>query len=374
MNYSESDLLREIAGLRASVVAERRRADEIESSKSWQITKPLRQFRSLFSGSAPVEHADTTAGEVVPDPAYRDERSHQDSLQRFAGYTDEDLRLIDKFTDHSVAVHPGVIVDFAGVITRTSAVWEQARIFDGRRLPPPIPADFHAEAVEWVGLLKAVDRAEGSFRMVELGAGFGPWVVAGGVAARFKGIKDIVLYGVEGDELHCTLMREHFDDNGFGPDVSHVLQAAVGTKAGTAQWPKPGHDAGSSHYNLRPVLDGTDDYMGRDFQEMVTVDVIAFNDILKREAKWDLVHIDIQGHEVDVCRSAIKLMNERVKQVIVGTHSRKIDGDLLDLMKGAGWILENEKPARFHYDKEAPTLEAMTYLDGTQVWTNPRLA
>jgi hypothetical protein len=39
----------------------------------------------------------------------------------------------------------------------------------------------------------------------------------------------------------------------------------------------------------------------------------------------------------------------------------------------AGWVLENEKPAIFTFQPGAPSLEAMTRIDGTQVWRNPRL-
>jgi hypothetical protein len=51
---------------------------------------------------------------------------------------------------------------------------------------------------------------------------------------------------------------------------------------------------------------------------------------------------------------------------IIASHSRKIDGDLVEIGR-------NEKPARFSYSVEKDTLEAMTLVDGTQVWRNPRL-
>jgi hypothetical protein len=53
-------------------------------------------------------------------------------------------------------------------------------------------------------------------------------------------------------------------------------------------------------------------------------------------------------------------------------HSRKIDGDLIDLFFRHGWSLENEKPTRFDYNRHASSLEAMTVMGGTQVWRNPR--
>jgi hypothetical protein len=70
-------------------------------------------------------------------------------------------------------------------------------------------------------------------------------------------------------------------------------------------------------------------------------------DLIMKESRWDLIHIDVQGDEVDICRSCIDELSARVRWIVVGTHSRKIDGDLLDLMWRAGWMLEHEKPSKF---------------------------
>jgi hypothetical protein len=85
-----------------------------------------------------------------------------------------------------------------------------------------------------------------------------------------------------------------------------------------------------------------------------------------------MLHIDIQGWEGEVCRSCLDLLNERVKWVIIGVHSRLLDAELLALFHGSGWQLEHEKPTRFTYIAEHKSFEAMTTIDGTQVWKNPR--
>jgi hypothetical protein len=64
-------------------------------------------------------------------------------------------------------------------------------------------------------------------------------------------------------------------------------------------------------------------------------------------------------------------MSECVRYLVVGTHSRKLDGDLLALMYQAGWDLEHEKPVGFTHNKRLQTLERMTSTDGVQVWRNP---
>ena len=55
------------------------------------------------------------------------------------------------------------------------------------RLEHPIPDDgFHAEGIEYVALLDAIERfaTDGSFVAVEAGAGWGPWLAMAGVVCR----------------------------------------------------------------------------------------------------------------------------------------------------------------------------------------------
>src|SRR5262249_20093047 len=95
--------------------------------------------------------------------------------------------------------------------------------------------------------------------------------------------------------------------------------------------------------------------------------------LLISEPRWNLVHFDIQGQEFEICRACLVELTRRVHWIIVGTHSRKIEGGFLDLMSRSGWLLEHEKPSKFTFRPNASTIEAMTTLDGTQVWRNPRL-
>jgi hypothetical protein len=185
-------------------------------------------------------------------------------MQIYAGYSEPDLAILAQF--HNAAARPeqGFVVDFLGVRHRLSALWPEARRLDGQVLGQPVPSDFHAETVEWVGALKSVAAATDRF--------------------------------------------------------------------------------------------------------------VAMRDLLEREPEWNLVHIDVQGHEFDIIRSSIDLLSARVRWMIVGTHSRKLDGDVLDIMSKAGWVLEHEKPTRFDFWQNPVSLEAMTTQDGTQVWRNPRFA
>lgn len=298
---------------------------------------------------------------------------YQIALQLFPGYRDSDTRIIREFANSRAQPKPGFLTDFLGCRIRTTSVWKQARTLDGQLLEIPVPGDFHAEAIEWIGLLKAVRGAKEKYVAMELGAGFGPWTIAGAVAARRRGIQNIRLCAVEGDAQHYRSLRQHFVDNGFDPDAHRLLEAAVGVQVGVAHWPVIDESAATEEWGIRP-MDSDTDYTGRQFQQTRQINVVSMRDLVVTEDQWDLIHIDVQGHEVDICRSCIDELNKRARWIVVGTHSRKLDGDFLQLMWGSGWFLEHEKPTKFNYAANQCKLEAMTILDGTQVWRNPRLA
>jgi len=296
----------------------------------------------------------------------------QASLQLFSGYTESDEAIFAQFVNPNAKAEPGFLVDFLGSRIRTTTLWKEARTFDGQLLGLPIPGDFHAETVEWIGLLKAVRSAGAEYVAMELGAGFGPWSIAGGAAARLRGITNIRLCAVEADSQHFQFLLQHFVDNGFDPARHMLLEAAVGTQAGVAHWPTTGNSPAAETWGSRPIWQ-SQDQPSQASPSTKTIKIIPANDLVLREPCWDLVHIDVQGDEVDICRSCIDELSARVRRIVAGTHSRKIDGDLLDLMWRAGWLLEHEKPAKFDFSPGAAGLETMTRIDGTQVWRNPRL-
>jgi FkbM family methyltransferase len=290
--------------------------------------------------------------------------------QFYPGYSEADLTLFGEFAQVAPHPEPGFVTDFLGTKIRASSLWKEARKLDGQICGVPVPGDFHAEAIEWIGVLKAACSARGQYVAMELGAGFGTWSVAGGLAARHQGITDIRLVAVEADPNHCANMRLHFGDNEFDPGRHRLFEAAVGVTAGQARWPVM--SSSTEEWGLRPMQDNVD-YTGRVFRATRLVNVTPIGSLLALEPRWDLVHFDVQGSEFDLCRACIDDLNTRVHWIIVGTHSRKIEGDLLALMFKSGWLLEHEKPSKFIFRTDAPTLEAMTTLDGTQVWRNPRL-
>ncbi len=338
-----------------------RRLEEVNAKLDQINAKIAKSSMTSDEGNLPSQSFGATPGEV------------------YAGYSDADMWVFDPFADLSPNPEAGFVTDWLGTRTRTTSLWGWAREYDGQTTPSPVPHDLY-EAVEWVGMLKSVVRAPGPrFTMMELGAGFGPWLGAASTAARHLGLTDQFLLGVEADPGRFDMMRQHLIDNGHDPEQHRLICGAVGDKPGKARWPHIGDPADAT--GARPVtesstgLDKDDNaYMGGAVEtHFIEVEIHPFSGLLKEQPVWDLVHIDVQGWETKICEDAIALLNERVRWLNIGTHSRVIDGDLIRLFHDAGWVLENEKPTRFTYKPEQQSIDMMTEVDGCQVWRNPRL-
>ncbi len=300
------------------------------------------------------------------------------SQERYSGYSEEDLWVFEKFKNIEVVAEKDFIKNYLGMKMRPENLPKACHHLAGRVEGFPVPANWHAEAIEHIGLLKSVHAANGNYRIMELGAGGAPWLISGALAAKHLGITDIRMLGVEVDETHFVYLLQHLADNGFNPEEHYLFHAAVGSEKGKNFVPVVIDSA--NQWGGRPMLGREESevtYMTYvlgvkkpDFKE---IEVIAFSDLLTIEPHWDLVHMDIQGWELSICQSAVNELNERVSRVVVCTHSRKIDGDIMDFFHRNGWRLEHEKPTRFKYIYHIENLENMTIVDGTQVWCNPGL-
>jgi FkbM family methyltransferase len=342
---------------------------DVDGLRHWSsVAAQANSLSPVFRGLVTSEEYRSVLKRRDADPA--------DNLALFPGYSDADVAVLETFRNPDAKPEAGFVVDFLGGRTRATSLWDVARKLEGQVLGLPVPSDYHAEAPEWIGVLRSVQSAGGSWVGMELGAGFGPWIVAGGNAARRKGIAEIRLCAVEADPQHFEFLRQNLEDNGFDPGQHRLLKAAVGTQAGTAFW--PAMEDSREDWGSRPVLRDASgasltDHLGRTWSKTVPVPIVAMSDLIESEPQWNMVHIDVQGHEFAICQSCIEKLNERVHWIIVGTHSRKLDGEMIGLLWSAGWLLENEKPSKFRFSASAASLEAMTIVDGIQVWKNPRL-
>lgn len=237
---------------------------------------------------------------------------------------------------------------------------------EGRVEPIPIPANWHADIAEWAFALRAVDLAHGTFRIIELGCGWGCWLNNTGVAARRRGL-DVELIGVEGDRGHVEFALEALQTNGFVHNQYRVIHGIVGPKSGTALFPSigSGYDWGSE-----PVFDATEEEKAaavtRGTHHLLRIQTM---EDLSHEKLIDLLHIDIQGGESAFVRDNIDQIERTVRRMLIGTHSRVIEGEIMHLLIERGWSLEIERPCIFVLESGIPQIK----VDGVQGWYSPYL-
>jgi hypothetical protein len=236
--------------------------------------------------------------QVLEPPAFpvrfKDVTEAHIAFQMYSGYSEDDKQILQQFAEIDRHPEHGFIIDLLGSRIRTTSIWKQAQGLDGTLLGIPDPCDFRAEAIEWIGTLKAVRDASDRYVPLELGAGFGPWSVSGGLAARRRGIQQIRSYAVEGDSDHFRLLRQHLVDNGFDPGQHSLLEAAVGAEDGVVEWPLNDEPTCSAdYYGLHPLFEGAD-YTGRNFRRTKRIPGLALRGLLNREPLWSLVYIDVR--------------------------------------------------------------------------------
>lgn len=258
----------------------------------------------------------------------------------------------------------GFVKNFVGVRTRVSHASAFANL-DGRCFNnvPNRLQDYHAEAIEFIGTLHAVEAGAGRFVGVELGAGWGSWVVTSGVAARKMGRSPIKLYAVEGNERKIANIRTHMADNGFDPDEHVQIGAVIGARDGYALFPIT--EATEGWGSAAIFTESEEDRPGYE-----RVRSISLETLLKDEPLVDFIHFDVQGAEAEVVAGAIDMLTAKVRYLVIGTHSRVIEGQLMETLRPRGWILENEQPERSRHRRDG--IEVLM-ADGTQVWRNPAI-
>jgi hypothetical protein len=82
----------------------------------------------------------------------------------------------------------------------------------------------------------------------------------------------------------------------------------------------------------------------------------------------DYLHIDVQGSEVGLIEGNLDLLDRQVRAMMIATHSRAIEGRLVDLLYERGWYMHREKPCRVAWSSKPASLVAMTEVDGCQYW------
>jgi hypothetical protein len=277
--------------------------------------------------------------------------------------------VISSHARNDLSPHPLYLTNFLGVRIDPKFVPQVLQGRAGEVEGPPIPANWHADLAEWAAALRAVDLARGSFTIAELGCGWGCWMNNTGVAARQAGL-EVQLIGVEADEGHIAFAREACRINGFAQEQVVLHRGIAAATAGTALFPR--QDASGEEWGLEPVFDATADERVRALESGRFVELarIPLAEVIGDESKLDLLHLDIQGGEADLVESCRSVLDQRVSYLVIGTHSREIEGHLFAGLLGSCWRLEIERPAILALTEDGWS----TTVDGVQGWRNIDLA
>ncbi len=260
--------------------------------------------------------------------------------------------------------------DILGSVTRVNYLGHAGSPLAGyvyRGVPREAEHGLHGTA-EWIGTLRSVLEAGSSFEAVELGAGWAPWLVVCKRAAEHRGIAGVKLTGVEGSEDHYGFMLDNFRTNGLTVEDHSLYHAVVGARDGTAAFPKLNH--AHDDYGANAVFNDADRPMAEHRGTLEEIRSISIATLLAGRDRVDLVHIDIQGHEEGVLKAGMEHLNAKVRRMVIGTHSRTIEGHLFDLLHENGWVCEFEVPCVMSRTENG---RLHLSVDGEQIWRNDRL-
>lgn len=256
-------------------------------------------------------------------------------------------KVFAEFEHQTIHADGRSVYDFLGVATdvRFKRDWAKFASEKGKSFTPSLPP-LNEHYFDWILTLESVLRASGSYRMAELGAGWGTWALRAAKAARQRAaITDVEVLAVEADQTHYDWLIKHFIDNGEDPHDHHLLHGAVAGESGTVRFPvieDPSVDYGASMRAAKADI------------PYVEVAAYSLEDLLGRlDGPVDFLHVDIQGAEYEVLPPAMDLLRRRVKSIMIGTHiSADHHAGMARAFRAAGWTermnlarnAENETP------------------------------
>ena len=225
--------------------------------------------------------------------------------------------------------------------------------------PHPGPVYFETVFV-LEAVLAAAARSRSPFTVVELGAGYGPWLVFAHAAMQRIRPGPTRLVGVEMLEEHIARMRRHFVNNGLDPDAHAIVQGAIGDRDGAAYY-VPDPDPGEAYGHAVARREG---------HGAVEVPRIGMATLLEPLSHVDLMHVDVQGEEERILSASTRLLATRLARLLVATHDRGLHRRVRKLLVRDGWRCIADHGVR---SRERTSFGTIVFLDGLLGFVNPAL-
>jgi FkbM family methyltransferase len=238
---------------------------------------------------------------------------------------------------------------------------------------------------EWISVLTAVYESKSKFTMIELGAGYAPWLIVAAFALKQLNKPQPLLIAVEAEPGRFKWIKKHFKDNNISITDNFFINAAVVPEDfDKSAWFLVGDPAktygaalvSDSDFGFRNHRHGVIKKIAKicsrllNHQRPENVKKVKVSEILAAHQLVDLIDMDIQGIESNIISSSIHLLNEKVRYIHIGTHSIEIELNLRDVFLKNGWInVFDFQLGKIHQTPYG----AISFADGVQAWFNPRI-
>jgi FkbM family methyltransferase len=305
--------------------------------------------------------------------------------------------IFKKFKPYQGKCSTDYVVNFLGVFVKKNYI----RNFNPK--PPSIPQEnfiqtdypeFNHSYFEMISLLEAVVNAKYKFTMIELGAGIGHQVIQAAAAIHtYHGSEfPFKLIAVEGEPTAFKWMKNHFEKNNVDPTAHLLIEAVVSDKDGSVLF-EIGYPEGFGSYVVSPFRYFTNPlrwirrflkriYKQLKGQELVATDYwtgskglgiytkkiksVSLNSLLLDLEIIDYLHIDIFKQELQVLKSAMKQLTEKVRVIHIETHTTKAEEELHKIFN-SGWKCINNYPIG---GIRKTLYGSFNFIDGVQTWKN----
>ena len=228
-------------------------------------------------------------------------------------------------------------------------------------IEPSLPA-FDDEYFDWVALVESVHEARDRFVFMELGAGYGRWLVrALKLASDWRHIPAFAI-AAEAEPEHFAFIQQHMRDNGIDPAAHYLANVAVDGKPGTVQFA-----VGSASGWYGQSIARHDPEVQTREMPAVTIEMLIEQAGVDR---IDLLHMDVQRAEAVIIPASREALKRHVHRICVGIHG-KAGEKVRATLAADGWHSEVDYPRKTTCDTP---YGAITFGDGVQVWTNPNVS
>jgi FkbM family methyltransferase len=296
-------------------------------------------------------------------------------------------------------VPDGYVVDFLGILTDGSFLWNKTGPFGGHYVRTTLPTfssygEGWFEVADW--FYSARD-ARGQYVAISLGAAFGAQLVGAWKTLQAINPLPARLVAVEPLPQHYDWIRQHMAVNGIDPDQHWIVQAALGPNNEPILFPigAPGTGLtasvptnstasrqiyakfyGGRRLSKRVIKNlflynstGIPHELGFGHSaEIKFVSAVTLRDVLTPFDRVDLLEVDIQQAEAEVIAPCMDIVRRKVRRVHIGTHSHEVHDTLRELFSAAGWeIIFDYAPESRHATERGP----LDLIDGIFTARNP---